>query len=43
MREFPGRFKGGGKIYSDSGKNESPGTLSAVVVWKRNEGVLGEG
>lgn len=43
MREFPGRFKGGGKIYSESGENERPGALAAVVVWKRNERALGAG
>lgn len=46
MREFPGRLKRGGKIYSESGENERPGALSAVVVvvvWKWNEGALGAG
>lgn len=41
MREFPGRFKGRRKIYSDNGENERPGALSAV--WQRNERALGAG
>lgn len=43
MREFPGRLKRGGKIYSESGENERPGALSAVVVWKRTKGPWEQG